>query len=114
MANANRTRAINELYKFIWSLSGKCDGIAKINDNLIWDYSRFSVMASELSLGFQKNIEKMTEDEYDFSMKKYEKFNKIALQLYKTLKFEQIKDELADYGNPFNKLFQEAEKDGDF
>ena len=51
---------------------------------------------------------------FDFCIKKYEKFNKIMLNLYKTLNFSTIKDELADFGNPYTKLYLEAEKDGDF
>lgn len=114
MAISKRTRDINELNSFIWSLKGKCDGITDMNKGLILQYCRFAVMSSEMSKKMEKDLDAMTEEQFDFCIKKYEKFNKIMLNLYKTLNFSTIKDELADFGNPYTKLYLEAEKDGDF
>ena len=47
-------------------------------------------------------------------LKKYEKINKIMLNLYKSLNFSTIKNEMADLGNPYTKLYMEGEQDGDF
>lgn len=44
----------------------------------------------------------------------YEKFQKISVTLYKTLKFDSIKDELKDQKNPFLELAQEAARNGNF
>ena len=114
MAISKRTRDINEFNSFIWSLKGKCDGITDMNKGLILQYCRFAVMSSEMSKKMEKDLDAMTEEQFDFCIKKYEKFNKIMLNLYKTLNFSSIKDELADFGNPYTKLYLEAEKDGDF
>lgn len=114
MAVNKRKKAINALNKYIWTLKGKCDGIAEINKSLVLEYCRFAVMAAEMSEEMQNNLDSMDEMEFDAAMKKYEKFNKVTLNLYKTLQFGQIKDELADFGNPYTKLFKEAEADGDF
>ena len=114
MAVSKRTRDINELNDYIWSLKGKCDGITDMNKGLILQYCRFAVMSSEMSKKMEKELDAMTEEQFDFCIKKYEKFNKIMLNLYKTLNFSTIKDELADFGNPYTKLYLEAEKDGDF
>ena len=114
MAISKRTRDINELNSFIWSLKGKCDGITDMNKGLILQYCRFAVMSSEMSKKMEKDLDAMTEEQFDFCIKKYEKFNKIMLNLYKTLNFSSIKDELADFGNPYTKLYLEAKKDGDF
>ena len=56
----------------------------------------------------------MDEEELDICLKKYEKINKIMLNLYKSLNFSTIKNEMADLGNPYTKLYMEAEQDGDF
>lgn len=56
----------------------------------------------------------MTSDALEDKIKIYERINKLTLNLYKVLKFDEIKDELADYGNPFTKVFNEAKDDGDF
>lgn len=114
MATNKRTKEINELNNYIWSLKGKADSIAEVNKGLIMQYCRFSVLSDEMSNKLQRELDKMDEVQFDFCIKKYEKFNKIMLNLYKTLKFEQIKDELADFGNPYTKLYLEAEQDGDF
>ena len=114
MAVSKRTRDINELNDYIWSLKGKCDGITDMNKGLILQYCRFAVMSSEMSKKMEKELDAMTEEQFDFCIKKYEKFNKIMLNLYKTLNFSTIKDELADFGNPYTKLYMEAEQDGDF
>ena len=47
-------------------------------------------------------------------MKSKGKIKKIMLNLYKSLNFSTIKDEMANLGNPYTKLYLEAEKDGDF
>lgn len=113
MDDRKRKKAINDLEKYIWSLKGKCDGIAEVNKGLITQYCRFAVLADECSLDITLGVKKLQPEALDQHLKNYEKFNKITLQLYKVLKFEMIKDELADYDNPFMKIFKEAEKDGD-
>lgn len=113
MDDKKRKKAINDLEKYIWTQKGKCDGIAPINKGLITQYCRFAVLADECSLEISLRVNSMQPEELEQNLKNYEKFNKIQLQLYKSLKFEQIKDELADFGNPFTKLFMEAENDGD-
>ena len=113
MDDKKRKKAINELEKYIWTLKGKCDGITEVNKSLIVQYCRFAVLADECSQDIALRVNSMLPDELDQQLKNYEKFNKITLQLYKVLKFEQIKDELADFDNPYTKMFKEAEKDGD-
>lgn len=108
-----RQQAIADLSNYIWSLKGKSDSISEINKQLIDQYCRFAVMADEVSVFLEKKMNTLPPDEFDAKMKIYEKLNKTTLGLYKTLKFEQIKDELADYGNPFLALHQAAERDGD-
>lgn len=114
MTEKTRSLAINAMNKFIWSQSGKCDGIAEVNKELILQYCRFSILADEVSVTLAKRVNVLSEAELDLELKKYEKFNKIVLNLYKILKFEQIKDELADFDNPFIKMYKEAEENGDF
>ena len=114
MAVSKRTREINKLNDFIWSLKGQCDSITEVNRGLIRQYCQFAVLSSEVAKTIEKELDAMTEEQFDFCIKKYEKFNKIMLNLYKTLNFSTIKDELADFGNPYTKLYLEAEKDGDF
>lgn len=114
MTDKARKLAIDAMNKYIWDLKGKCDGIAEINKELILQYCRFAILADEVSEEIAKNIGKLDYATLEEETKKYEKFNKIVLNLYKTLKFEQIKDELADFGNPYTKLYKEAEENGDF
>lgn len=114
MAISKRAKDIKELNDFIWSLKGKCDGITEVNKGLILQYCQFAVLTSEISKKMEKDLDRMTEEQFDFYLKKYEKFNKIMLNLYKTLNLSQIKDKAEDANNPYKKLFLEAEKDGDF
>lgn len=114
MANTKRNRAIKALNSYIWTLAHKCNSITQINKELILQYCRFMVMADELSLELATKQEQMKITELKNKLFLYEKYNKIALNLYKVLKFEEIKDELADYGNPYTRLLNEAQKDGDF
>lgn len=114
MEEKRRIKAINAMNKFIWGLKGKCDGIAEVNKELIMQYCRFSVLADEVSMTLAKDVDKLDYETLEAEMKKYERFNKTVLSLYKVLKFEQIKDELADFDNPFTKLYKEAEANGDF
>ena len=122
MAVSKRTREINKLNDFIWSLKGQCDSITEVNRGLIRQYCQFAVLSSEVAKNIEEKFDSMdeeeldarTEEQFDFCIKKYEKFNKIMLNLYKTLNFSTIKDELADFGNPYTKLYLEAEQDGDF
>lgn len=108
-----RQKAIADLTEYIWSLKGKCDGIAEINKELINQYAIYAILANELSIKLEKSFDKMPVEEIEAKTKLHERLNKTVLNLYKTLKFEQIKDELADYGNPFIALSQEADADGD-
>lgn len=59
MAKASRTKAINDLYNFIFSLKDKCDSINDINKDLIMQYSRFTVLASEMSRDIQDGLGKL-------------------------------------------------------
>lgn len=103
-----------KLNDYIWSLEGKCDGIVKINEDLIRQYCRFCLMAENISIKIKKDFDDGNFDTIENDMKLYEKFNKLTLGLYKTLKFEQIKDELAKAkDNPFEDLRRQAEEDGD-
>lgn len=114
MEEKQRIKAINALNKYIWELKGKCDGISEINKGLILQYCRFAILADETSDNIARNINSLDYATLEEETKKYERFNKITLNLYKVLKFEQIKDELADFGNPYTKLYKEAEENGDF
>lgn len=114
MAYIKRNRSIKALNKYIWGLAHRCDSITKINTELILQYCRFTVMAEEVSLDISDRAEEMRSTELKNKIALYERYNKIALNLYKVLKFNEIKDELADYGNPYTKLLNEAQDDGDF
>lgn len=106
--------AEKKLNDYIWSLQGQCDSIVEINRGLISQYCRFYLMAEDISIKIKKEFDDGKYDNIENDTKLYEKFNKLALQLYKTLKFDSIKDELAKYGNnPFTKLVKEAEQDDD-
>jgi hypothetical protein len=109
----SRQRQIKKMYDYIWGLKGKCDGIQEINKALIMQFCRFSVLADETSASIEEGFNDVGADMFEDLIKKYEKLNKSMLILYKVLKFEQIKDEIANYGNPFIELSQEAETDGD-
>ena len=114
MAVSKRTREINKLNDFIWSLKGQCDSITEVNRGLIRQYCQFAVLSSEVAKNIEEKFDSMDEEELDIYLKKYEKINKIMLNLYKSLNFSTIKDEMANLGNPYTKLYLEAEKDGDF
>lgn len=114
MANIKRNRAIRELNDYIWTLSHKCDSITQINRELILQYCRFMVMAEEVSQDIATQQDDMRITMLKNKIMLYKEYNKIALNLYKVLRFSEIKDELADYGNPYTRILNEAEKDGDF
>lgn len=114
MANIKRNRAIKALNDYIWTLNHKCSSVTQINRELILQYCRFMVMAEEIS----QEIAAAQDDVKITALKNkiilYKEYNKIALNLYKVLRFSEIKDELAGYGNPYTRILNEAEKDGDF
>ena len=114
MANIKRNRAIKALNDYIWTLNHKCSSVTQINRELILQYCRVMVMAEEIS----QEIAAAQDDVKITALKNkiilYKEYNKIALNLYKVLRFSEIKDELADYGNPYTRILNEAEKDGDF
>lgn len=112
--NIKRNKAIRALNDYVWTLAHKCSSIAQINRELIAQYCRFTVLADEISIDIASRQEEMKMSELENKLALYEKYNKIALNLYKVLKFNEIKDELADYGNPYTKLLNEAQEDGDF
>lgn len=114
MAVNKRARAIRALNKYIWTLKHQCGSITKVNAELIMQYCRFTVLAEEISIDIAANAETMNAAALKNKIAMYERFNKIALNLYKVLKFGEIRDELADYGNPYTKLLNEAQEDGDF
>lgn len=114
MTNTARNRAVKKLNKYIWSLKHKCDSVAQINADLIMQYCRFVVVSDEVSIEITDGINELSPDDLEAKIKIYERLNKMTLNLYKVLKFDEIKDELADYGNPFTKIFNEAKDDGDF
>ncbi len=113
MAKKSRETKIKELNDYIWTLEGKCEKVNKINTGLILQYCRFMVLADELSIEIAKNIKN---DDADIAqlIAKYEKLQKLALNIYKTLKLDDIKSEDGSKENPFIKLLQEAQTDGDF
>lgn len=104
-----------QLNSFIWSLKGKCNGITEINAQLINQYCRFTIMAEDMSIKIRQDFDDGNYEAVEAKTKIYEKMNKLQLNLYKTLRFEQIKDKLAGYGdNPYITLMkEEAEEDGD-
>ena len=114
MAKKSRETKIKELNNYIWTLEGRCEKINKINSGLIMQYCRFMVLAEEKSVEIANNVDKYTEEEMVTAVSKYEKFQKLALNIYKTLKLDDIKAEVANVENPFTKLLTEAMQDGDF
>lgn len=114
MTESARNRAIKKLNKYIWTMKHQCESITQINAELIMQYCRFVVLSEEVSIEITNGIGKMSSDALEDKIKIYERINKLTLNLYKVLKFDEIKDELADYGNPFTKVFNEAKDDGDF
>lgn len=102
--------AVTRLNRYIWEQRDKCDSVTEMNKQLILQYCRFVVLCEQIS---ERLIsEDLTPDDADALADNYIKFQRIVLNLYKTLKFEQIKDELTTYGNKFTALFKEAENDG--
>lgn len=112
VAKASRTKKINAMYKYIWSLKDRCDSISEINKDLVGQYCRFTVMANEMAEEIQKMLGKDEPEKVMGYIALYEKFQKISVTLYKTLKFDSIKDELKDQKNPFLELAQEAARNG--
>ena len=106
MAKKSRETKIRELNNYIWTLEGKCEKVLQ--------YCRFMVLAEEISVEISKNIEKYDEAQINTLFVKYEKLQKLALNIYKTLKLDDIKPEDGSKENPFLKLLQEAQADGDF
>jgi hypothetical protein len=114
MAKKSRETKIKELNDYIWTLEGKCEKVNKINTGLILQYCRFMVLTDELSVDIASNIEKYDDEQITQMIAKYEKLQKLALNIYKTLKLDDIKSDGDNAGNPFMKLLQEAQSDGDF
>ena len=101
--------AVNRLNKYIWEHRDKCESITETNKELIMQYCRFVVLCEQIS---ERLIsEDLTPDTADALADNYIKFQKIVLNLYKTLKLDSIKDELTN-SNKFTALFKEAENDG--
>lgn len=59
VVKASRTKKINAMYKYIWSLKDRCDSISEINKDLVGQYCRFTVMANEMAEEIQRCSEKM-------------------------------------------------------
>ena len=114
MAKKSRETRIKELNDYIWTLEGKCEKVNKINTGLILQYCRFMVLTDEISVDLANNIDSYDDDTVAQLIAKYEKLQKLALAIYKTLKLDNIQAEDAGKGNPFVKLLQEAQNDGDF
>ena len=110
----SREKRIKELNDYIWTLEGKCEKVNKINTGLILQYCRFMVLADELSIEIAEHLEDYDADQMEFTISKYEKLQKLALNIYKTLKLDAIKSDGDNSGNPFLQLLQEAQTDGDF
>ena len=72
------------------------------------------MLTDELSVDIASNIEKYDDEQITQMIAKYEKLQKLALNIYKTLKLDDIKSDGDNAGNPFMKLLQEAQADGDF
>ena len=114
MAKKSRETKIKELNDYIWTLEGKCEKVNKINTGLILQYCRFMILMEEITVDLAKNIDKYDDDKVAQLVGKYEKLQKLALAIYKTLKLDDIKNEDGSKGNPFMKLLEEAQADGDF
>ncbi len=114
MAKKSRETKIKELNEYIWTLEGKCEKVNKINTGLILQYCRFMVLTDELSVEISRNVDKYNDVELAQLIAKYEKLQKLALAIYKTLKLDSIKSEDGSKENPFMKLLNEAQADGDF
>ena len=110
----NREKKIKELNDYIWTLEGKCEKVSKINTGLIMQYCRFQVLTDELSVEIAQNMDDYNADQLALVVAKYEKLQKLALNIYKTLKLDAIKSDGDNAGNPFLQLLQEAQSDGDF
>lgn len=114
MAKKSRDKKIKELNDYIWTLKGKCEKVTQINAGLILQYCRFTVITDELSVEITKKIDKLPEKEANQLIEKYEKLQKMALNIYKTLKLDDIAEADGSKENPFLKLLADAQNDGDF
>lgn len=114
MAKKSRETKIKELNDYIWSLDGKCEKITKMNEGLILQYCRFTVITDELSVEITKKIDKLSEKDATQLIEKYEKLQKLSLNIYKTLKLDDIAGAENSKENPFLKLLRDAQSDGDF
>lgn len=104
----------NDLKKYLWSLKGKCSGITEVNSQIIDQYIKFSLMVNDLSIQMKESFDSGELAGLEDNIKLYEKLNKIVLGLYKTLKLEEIKEELAEHGdNPYIELMKAESKDDD-
>ena len=65
MAVSKRTREINKLNDFIWSLKGQCDSITEVNRGLIRQYRQFAVLSSEVAKPIEEKLESMDDEESD-------------------------------------------------
>ncbi len=110
----SRETKIKALNDYIWTLEDKCDAINKMNIDMIMQYCRFVVLTEELSVAIAKNIEKYDEKQLSDQISKYEKLQKLALNIYKALKLDEIKSESDAQENPFLTLLTESKNDGDF
>ena len=113
MAKKSRETRIKELNDYIWTLEGKCEKVTKINTGLILQYCRFMVLTDEISVDLANNIDKYDEEKVAQLIAKYERLQKLALNIYKTLKLDSIQAEDSSKENPFVKLLNEAQADGD-
>ena len=113
MAKKSRETRIKELNDYIWTLEGKCEKVTKINTGLILQYCRFMVLMDEITVDLAMNIDKYDDDKVTQMVGKYEKLQKLALAIYKTLKLDNIQAEDSSKENPFVKLLNEAQVDGD-
>lgn len=76
-------------------------------------YCRFTVLAEEISQELTANLDKMDAANVEAHLRRYEQLTNKAPGL-QGAKFDKIKDEEADNGNPFTRMLAESQKDGDF
>jgi len=109
-----RLKRIKNLNAFIWQLEGKCETISKVNEQLILQYCRFAVLADEMSIEISEGTGLFEQNDIENRIKLYEKYQKMALNLYKILKFDTIQKGVGGKENPFTKMLNDSQKDGDF
>ncbi len=114
MAKKSRDKKIKELNDYIWTLEGKCEKVTRINADLILQYCRFTAIADELSVEISKSIDKLPEKDAAQLIEKYERIQKLALNIYKTLKLDAVAADEGSKENPFAKLLKDSQDDGDF